>query len=569
MVTTPDIVTTIDWGLIIVGGLVGLVPVIAIVLLALNESTRKTVQSIGMILLAIVGFVGYLLLAGSSSTKVAQLEQPSEIHRNHILETKPPAIQLPALPDRPIEIVKEQVPAPAGSNAESQSGPIVSSSAKISADQPSKPDWVDKPPHWEGDVYIVPVASDFHDSSESYIWEGPMDAAAKTELEEATAAMYSMEPIHNSHFWEMLYVRVKYKIWGPQRYLETVSIPIAPQPRYQMHGLLRIDPAIRRILEKEIAKFTGSSVEILQRRVGMPIKRLANGMPVIETRTSVIRDRWETSSVLLILIVLGIVLVVLYGNPNTRRGVAWVAGCAVIALLISALFWGEERHDVGGVPSVTQLHNVTIPHVVDQVASEPTKNPDEIKTSVDTTKTADATDPTRPSWVDQPPQLQGNIYRLPVKSGLFVTKRECQKAVDAKTRLAVNDYIDELIEPGAARKISPDANFMRQLQKELYAEVVTSTKVGPMQQVHVLIEFDDMARADLVKRWNAVIVSHRLGLVAIAASMVLGLLAIAFGYLKLDLQAAGQSRSRLRLAAVGAIILLATSAAVAFQALQL
>jgi hypothetical protein len=173
----------------------------------------------------------------------------------------------------------------------------------------------------------------------------------------------------------------------------------------------------------------------------------------------------------------------------------------------------------------------------------------------------------RPSWVDQPAQLQGNVYRLPVKSGLFVTRRECEKALEAKTAAAVNDYVDELIEPGASTKIAVGRDLMKSLRKDAFEETVTAS-VGPMQQLHALMEFDDAVRADLIQRYQAAIAADHLGRIAIVSGVVLGLLAVAFGYLKLDLLTAGQMRGRLRFAAVGAILLVATGAVVVQQVLQ-
>ncbi len=169
----------------------------------------------------------------------------------------------------------------------------------------------------------------------------------------------------------------------------------------------------------------------------------------------------------------------------------------------------------------------------------------------------------KPDWVDQPAGLQGTIYRTTVKSGLFVTPAECQKALAPKIRDAVMHYADEVLGPDAARQVGLDDELIQRLCKGNYLETVTSATVGPMQQAHALLEFDGEARGELNRRFQATVVADRLGRVAITTGIVLGLLAVACGYLKLDILTSGQMRGRLRFAAVVAILLVATGAAAA------
>lgn len=175
----------------------------------------------------------------------------------------------------------------------------------------------------------------------------------------------------------------------------------------------------------------------------------------------------------------------------------------------------------------------------------------------------------KPEWVDQPGRLQGTIYRTSVKSGLFVTRAECDKAIAPKLRATVMSYVDDVLGVDAAHEVQLDADLMKRLRTNDYLETVTSSSVGPMQQLHVLLEFDDDARNEFKRRWHAAVLKDRLARVAVGSSVVLGLLAVAFGYLSLDLRTSGQRRGQLRLVAAAAILLVATGAAIARKVLQL
>lgn len=167
-----------------------------------------------------------------------------------------------------------------------------------------------------------------------------------------------------------------------------------------------------------------------------------------------------------------------------------------------------------------------------------------------------------PEWVDRPGERQGTVYREAVKSGLFVTSAECEQAIEPKLRSAINEYIDEYLMPGAAAKVTIDDALLNRLRKETYLQTVQSATVGPMRQLHVLLEFDDQARSELTRRWHQTMVNTRLVRLALICGTVLGLLAVATAYLKLDLRTAGQVRGRLKLGAAAAILLVLAAAAV-------
>lgn len=52
--------------------------------------------------------------------------------------------------------------------------------------------------------------------------------------------------------------------------------------------------------------------------------------------------------------------------------------------------------------------------------------------------------PTRPSWVDASPSLDGDVHRLPVTSMPCSTEALCEEALNANMRGAVENYIESL-----------------------------------------------------------------------------------------------------------------------------
>ena len=87
------------------------------------------------------------------------------------------------------------------------------------------------------------------------------------------------------------------------------------------------------------------------------------------------------------------------------------------------------------------------------------------------------------------------------------------------------------------------------LVKQEFGEVVQSESVGPMQQIHALLEFDDEARADFHSRWRDAVVTNRLWYAGSATALVLAMLGTFYSYLTLDLRMGGAHKGQLRLAA--------------------
>ena len=89
--------------------------------------------------------------------------------------------------------------------------------------------------------------------------------------------------------------------------------------------------------------------------------------------------------------------------------------------------------------------------------------------------------------------------------------------------------------------------------KQQYTEH-RETSVGPMQSVHVLLEFDPTVQQDIKDRWREAVLSQRLRKVAGAALLVLALVGTIFSYLHVDTLTRGFYTRRLQVAAVLVIL---------------
>jgi hypothetical protein len=167
----------------------------------------------------------------------------------------------------------------------------------------------------------------------------------------------------------------------------------------------------------------------------------------------------------------------------------------------------------------------------------------------------------RPDWVEAPGKLEGSVYSVGVKSGLYVDVPECQHALDDAIKHETDRYIEDYLGAGASQVVDISRSYLRShVKKAEFAEVVESTSVGPMHQIHALLQFDDDVRADFHRRWRDAMITGRLWYVGSGAALVLALLGTFYGYLKLDLRTGGSQSGRLQLAAALVALIVAAGA---------
>lgn len=155
----------------------------------------------------------------------------------------------------------------------------------------------------------------------------------------------------------------------------------------------------------------------------------------------------------------------------------------------------------------------------------------------------------RPEWVESEGKLVDLVYRMSVKSGLYVDVPECQRALDEAIKRAADNYIDRYVCEGAATRVDISRAYLREHVKRAEYDEVVVVSLGPMHQIHALLEFDDNARVEFYNRWRNAVVTDRLWYAGSAAALVLALLGTFYSYLRLDLRTGGAHQGRLRLAA--------------------
>ena len=149
--------------------------------------------------------------------------------------------------------------------------------------------------------------------------------------------------------------------------------------------------------------------------------------------------------------------------------------------------------------------------------------------------------PKRPDWVESKPRSMEGGYQFAVSAGPYESEVECQRELPAKFQEAFDDYVELMkLQFGVqtAERFELPAELRNAAQHDFYRETLHSS-VGPMQQLHVQLIFDDRA-ADWVKqRLRDTAINHRLWCLGGGLAGVLGLLAMMLGYLKIPRQSRG------------------------------
>jgi hypothetical protein len=165
-------------------------------------------------------------------------------------------------------------------------------------------------------------------------------------------------------------------------------------------------------------------------------------------------------------------------------------------------------------------------------------------------------EPATPAWVKKTFDNQpGGDMLITVSAGPYETRERCEQDLPAEMQRLTGAYIDTLHGPGAGRLVSLPLDYIqtRLRQPEVFEEPLLLS-FGPMLKLHTRLKFDDAARAEIARRYDAALVRTRLAYTGGGAGVILALIGTLFGYLKLDTLTRGYYSGRLKLAA-GAVIL--------------
>jgi hypothetical protein len=140
---------------------------------------------------------------------------------------------------------------------------------------------------------------------------------------------------------------------------------------------------------------------------------------------------------------------------------------------------------------------------------------------------------TRPAWVGAQPGLVGDGYRMSVTVGPYTTRQECDAHLGEELQKALDHYVEICLGRRSDERITLPAELLRrQLVKEQWEEV-GQYSVGPMTQLHVLLEFDRKMRDRVLAEHQRAIVAGRLWYAGAGLAVVLAGLTGAYGYLKM------------------------------------
>ena len=150
--------------------------------------------------------------------------------------------------------------------------------------------------------------------------------------------------------------------------------------------------------------------------------------------------------------------------------------------------------------------------------------------------------------------MVGDAYQMSIASDPYTTRQECDDQLPAALQKAVDRYVDVYLDGQAAGKIRlPVAYLRKHLVKEEWEEV-RHTSVGPMISLHVLLQFDRKVKDRILEENQRAIIARRLWIAGVWLTAGLTLMAVVYGYLKIDLATSGRHRGSLRLAAATAIL---------------
>jgi hypothetical protein len=160
--------------------------------------------------------------------------------------------------------------------------------------------------------------------------------------------------------------------------------------------------------------------------------------------------------------------------------------------------------------------------------------------------------PDRPEWIANPPKVEGQAH-LAVSSGPWSTRREAERELAVQLKKQVDAYINDFVgNSNAAALIGYDLEtiqreFASPDPKHSYSGKLVSPTVGEMQEEARLLVIDQQDQKNIDERWRAVVATSRLASTGLVVAGVLGLLMVAYGFMKADTATRGFYTGRLQL----------------------
>ena len=168
--------------------------------------------------------------------------------------------------------------------------------------------------------------------------------------------------------------------------------------------------------------------------------------------------------------------------------------------------------------------------------------------------------PGRPEWVGRNITV-GSQHSIAVCSGPFSTEAEANRELDKVLKQKTDEYIAEQLGHSLAPQLVAYDIATLVKPQNIYHEQI-DVSIGPMQQMHALLEFGPDFRRNIEQQWTALTAKWRLfqtGLIAGGALLFLGTV---FSYFRLDTATRGYYTGRLQFMTAAAILAIVGAGAV-------
>jgi len=161
-----------------------------------------------------------------------------------------------------------------------------------------------------------------------------------------------------------------------------------------------------------------------------------------------------------------------------------------------------------------------------------------------------------PAWVGAPPHVLGESYQKTIIVGPYPTRQDCDAELPNELQKELNRYVELCMgQPAGTTRVELPYEFLREeVVRGEWEETIQSPRVGQMTQLHVLLQFDRKVKDRILEERQRAVVAGRLWMTGGGLAAMLWLLAVMYGYLRIDLATGGAYRGRLRFAAILAIL---------------
>jgi hypothetical protein len=179
--------------------------------------------------------------------------------------------------------------------------------------------------------------------------------------------------------------------------------------------------------------------------------------------------------------------------------------------------------------------------------------------SAETSSLGSVIPPGRPEWlVNADAREPGDAWAI-VTAGPYPTSMECELALSDAIKTATDEYVNQLLGSNLAASLLQlsGGQLKSQLAGDMlrYEETV-NVSVGPRQQIHAKLVFNEAFQRELREKWQQISQFYRLSQIGLLSAVVLSLLATTFGYMKASRTRTGTSALNLQFTAAAAILVI-------------